>query len=327
LINLRFIFDLMNMDGIPTNISAIQLNRYGSIQELQHVRLPRPDVAPDAVLVRNMFIGINPYDCMARQGKMWFLEGFQFPKILGCESAGVVTDVGHRVQGLQPGDRVVVFHGRRGAYAEYVSVAAKNVVKLPPELPLEEAVGLPLVGTVAWDVVTDLAGLRPGQHILITGAGGALGMYAIQFAKQVGATVTAVCRAEKINAVRQMGADYVFDRATFSRAGQNYHAILDSASMLDFFEVRENLQHGGVMVAVLPGPKPMFQQLVSRPTQKQLKVLFGSPTLEKIKRLIDQLKAGNLKPIPNTEFSFEAIREAHELCESGAAIGKVILRV
>ncbi|NJN43208.1 MAG: NAD(P)-dependent alcohol dehydrogenase [Flammeovirgaceae bacterium] len=308
---------------------TIQINRYGKTDRLTIVNVPLPKPPAGYVLIKNSFISINPYDCLARQGKMWFLEGFRFPKILGAESSGVVTEVGAGVTGFETGDRVVVLMGRRGAYSEYVTVPESCIVRIPPEVKLEDAATLPVAGTSAYDAVHQRASVVAGVRVLITGAGGSLGSFAVQFSRLVGAEVTALCRESKIEAVRDLGATEVSDYRKYdlNKSGKTWDVILDCSGVLKFSSARSYLSQHGKMIAVLPGPSAMTQQMISSKAQKKLKVLFGNPTAEKVSRLLALVRNRSLKPLIGKEFPFDSIIEAHQLCESGAAIGKILLRV
>ena len=134
-------------------MKAVVIEKYGSADELHLVDIPMPAMKPNNLLIRNVAASVNPYDWMARNGSMKMLEGRKFPKILGCECAGTVEEVGSEVKGIKKGDSVIVFMGRNGAYSEFVSVTEAKVTPLPAGVSFSHGASLPIAGTSAYDVL------------------------------------------------------------------------------------------------------------------------------------------------------------------------------
>ena len=192
-------------------MKAIVIQRYGPPDVLKVVELPTPTPKAGEVLIENKAISINPYDCMARNGDMKMLEGFRFPKILGGECAGEVVETGVGVNDFRKGDRVIAFTGRNGAYREFVNLAATKCVALPDGVSFAEGASLPIAGTTAYDALHRLGKITSNQHVLIYGAYGSVGSFAVQIAKLAGAKVTAVCSTSSVEKVRALGTDDVID--------------------------------------------------------------------------------------------------------------------
>ncbi len=308
-------------------MKAIQIDRYGAPEVLRMVDRPIPKVGSKEILVRHEVIAINPYDTMARRGEAWFLEGFRFPKILGCEGSGVVDRVGEEVGGFKPGEPVITFTGRRGAYAEFVSLPADQVVKRPPELTPDEGASVSLTGTCAYDVLHSLGKVKRGHHVLIYGALGSLGSFATQLARHAGAHVTAVTSTPNVAAVAQLGADVVIDyrKTDFTLMPEKYDLVLDTPHVLRFSAVKNCLNHEGTMITTVPSPGSMMRQLLNRDQGKKLRVLFAHPTLEGIARIAGMAARKEISVIIDRKYPLAEIAEAHRYSESGRATGKILV--
>lgn len=309
-------------------MKVVHLYKYGRPENLTLVDLPIPKIMPNELTVQNVVAAINPYDCMVRSGSMWFMSGFRFPQILGCESAGVVKEVGEEVKQFKAGDRVIVCTGRKNAYAQYLAVSESMVTKLPESVSFSAGASLPIAGSTAYDALHLLANIKPEQRVLINGAYGSVGSFAVQLAKLAGAHVTGVCGTTNLSGVKALGADEVVDYTTtdFGTLNRKFDIIFDTPSALKYNEVKHFLTRTGVYLATLPSPVNMFYQLVSIKNGKKVKTVFAKPTIQKIEILSNLVQERKLKVILDREYPVEQIAEAHRYSETKRAKGKIIIK-
>jgi NADPH:quinone reductase-like Zn-dependent oxidoreductase len=309
-------------------MKAIQIYSYGKPEKLTLVDLPIPTIKPTELLIQNKVAGINPFDCMVRNGSMWFMEGFRFPKILGGESSGVVVKIGSAITQYRVGQRVVVFTGRKNAYAEYLAVTEASLSSLPDNMSFNEGAALPIAGCTAYDALYLLADIKPQQWVLVYGAYGSVGSFAVQLAKLAGAFVVGVCSTPNLTSVKALGADEVVDYTTtdFRTLLLKYDIIFDTPSVLNFSGLKEVMNDPGVYIATLPTPSRMASQLLTSTKSKKLKVVFANPTSEKITNLSTLVNEGRMKVILDKEYPIEQISAAHHHSETKRAKGKITVR-
>ena len=242
-------------------MKAVIINQYGSVKELQLTDLPVPAIEGNEVLVKNHYTTVNPWDNRVRNGSMRMITGKKFPKILGIESAGIIEKVGNEISKFNVGDRVMVSTGiNTGSYAEYVKVPATSLALLPDSVSFKEGSSLPIVGTTAYNALHKLGAIKNGDHVLINGASGGVGIMAMQLAKLAGARVTAICSTSSIDAVVQLNPDQIIDYKKQEVYGiqRQYDIIFDTVSVLSFRKMKNLLNPGGVMINTLPTPKAMI---------------------------------------------------------------------
>jgi NADPH:quinone reductase-like Zn-dependent oxidoreductase len=240
--------------GNATTMRAILRRKWGSPDVLELGEAERPALADDRVLVRVRASSVNKADWHALTGTPLLarpmLGGILKPKArqLGTDFAGVVEAVGNDVTDVKTGDEV--FGGRDGAYAEYVAAIA--YAPKPANVSFEEAAAVPVAGLTALQGLRDHAHLQPGQHVLINGASGGVGTFAVQIAKALGAHVTAVCSTRNVELVRSLGADRVIDytKEDFTRGGDRYDALLDISGSKSFRRCRRVLKPGAPIVVI-----------------------------------------------------------------------------
>jgi NADPH:quinone reductase-like Zn-dependent oxidoreductase len=304
-------------------MKAARIHDFGGpeVLHLEEIELPAP--GPDDLLIQVIASGINPVEYKVRQGFMAGVTGRPLPLTLGWDLAGIVTSVGDAVTGFKRGDYVFAFNalGQDGCHAEAVIIPAKFVAQKPEGLSFEEAAAVPMTAETAAAII-DASKIQPGERMLIHGAGGAVGHWLIQMAKQAGAHVIATASERDMDRVRQLGADEVIDyrRERFETRVSDIDIVVDlvggETQRLSWDVLAEN----GRMLSTVPGgpslgePQPQF--------------IFTQPdgtVLARIARMIDY---GVLKPLPiAAEFPLRHIRRAHEQAESGAVHGKIVLRV
>jgi NADPH:quinone reductase-like Zn-dependent oxidoreductase len=249
--------------------------------------------------------------------------------------AGVVEVVGRNVTQFQPGD--AVFGHRRAAFAEYVCGAEANFAPLPANLTFEQAAAIPVAGYTALQGLRDKGQLQPGQRVLINGASGGVGTFAIQIAKALGAEVTGVCSARNVDLVQSLGADHVIDYAQqdFTRAGQKYDLIFDAVGNRAIRSLKRILRPTGALVCVgAPkgrwiGPlRPLLKAAVmARFTHQRLVPFIAHHSKEDLLTLKELIEAGQVKPVIDRTYPLSEVPEAIRYLEAGHARGKVVITV
>jgi NADPH:quinone reductase-like Zn-dependent oxidoreductase len=320
-------------------MKAIVKDRYGSPDVLRIEDVDKPSLsADDAILVRLHATALNAHDWHMLRGKPYFArlsEGVRRPKErrLGLDFAGIAEEVGPSVDGIRPGDRV--YGSRYGAFAEYVS--SKNAVPMPAGLSFEEAAAVPTAGMTALQGLRDKGALQAGERVLVIGAGGGVGSFAVQIAAALGGEVTAVTGPRTIELVRSIGASEVTDytREDVLGADQQYDVILDIGGTRRLSAMRRALTPSGRIVMVAPQPGQwvgpiarvlgavITTRLGSRPAIAYLADVRRDDLLT-LKGLIE---AGKVRPIIDRTYRFEQIPEGIRYVESGAAAGKVVITV
>ena len=323
-------------------MKAIVRSGYGSadVLELKEVATPAP--ADNEVLVRVFASAVNmaDVDYLLGQPKIARLgTGLRKPKNsrLGLDLAGKVEAVGENVTRFQPGDEVfgdLTEYGY-GAFAEYVCASEEAFAKKPAGLTFEEAAAVPQAGVLALQGLRGKRQIRPEQTVLINGAGGNVGPFAVQIAKAFGAEVTGVDRPDKLDMVRSIGADHVIDYTgeDYTKTGKRYDWILDVAAYRSIFESRRALAPGGTYIAIPNSIGGAFQAMLLGP----LISIFGSRKIgmvwwkpfraEDVAFLTELLEAGNVKPVIDRSYPLAEIREALRYQAQGHPRGKIVITV
>jgi len=319
-------------------MKAIVRDRYGSPAVMKLEEVDRPEVADDAVLVRVRATSVNAYDWHMLRGKPYLArlgEGLRGPKtaVLGIDVAGTVEAVGADVTHVKPGNDV--FGVRSGAFAEYV--AGRNMVPMPKGLTFEQAAAVPVAGQTALQGLRDKGGIQAGQRVLINGAGGGVGTFAVQIAKAFGADVTAVTSTQNVDMVRSIGADRVVDysRDDFTRSGQRYDLIFDCGGNRSMSRMRRALTPKGTIVLVAPAPGQWAGPIVrvlgaivtSRFSSKRVRPFLSQVSKDNLLVLKELIEAGGVTPVIDRTYPFEQIPEAIRYVEDGHARGKVVITV
>jgi len=317
-------------------MKAVAIRNYGSPEVMNIEEIGQPAVADDELLVRVRYSSVNPIDWKIRNGSLRLLVRSRFPMTLGFDIAGEVVDEGRSVRGFKGGDRVLgmLSLGQRGAYAEYVRTRENNVVMMSGNIDFREAAAIPLAGLTAYQALHGKGRIRSGQTVLINGASGGVGSFAVQIARAAGASVTAVCGTNNIELVKTLGAERVIDyrKQDFTQSPERYDIIFDAVGMLSFFKVRRNLTDSGRYVTTLPNVSiivgfvviPVLSLFGYRKKSAFVSVKPDSADLGRLMLLVKEMK---LIPLIDRVFGFEEIREAHAYSEKGHARGKIVIRI
>lgn len=323
-------------------MKAVVYRCYGPPSVLKYEDVAKPSPADDQVLVKVQAASVNPLDWHYMRGLPYLVRmeaGFGAPQDprMGVDFAGTVEAVGKSVTRFRPGDEV--FGGRTGALAEYVSVPeARSIVLKPANVTFEQAAAVPIAAITALQALRDKGHLRAGQKVLINGASGGVGTFAVQIAKYFGADVTGVCSGRNAEMVRSIGADHVIDykREDFTQGTQRYDLIIDTVGSHTLLEYRRAVAPEGVLV-IVGGPS---EGKWLGPMAGPLKAIFLNPFVSQrfepflaelnpqdLAVLRDLLQAGKVTPVIDRRYPLSQAAAAIGYLEEGHARGKVILTV
>ena len=323
-------------------MKAILQDRYGPPDVLRLAEIEKPVTGDDGVLVRVHASSVNPAEWYAVTGRPQLFRfmgsGVRRPKrkTPGVEFAGVVEAVGPANTLFKPGDEV--FGGRVGAWAEYVSVK-KNLARKPASLSFEQAGATPTAGTTALQGLRDHGQLAPGQRVLINGASGGVGTFAVQIAKALGAEVTAVCSARHVELVRSLGADHVVDytQQDFTRSGRRYDLLLDVAGTRSWSDYRRVLEPNATYVGVgAPKTNPLLGPLAHvaaiklasfRATQRVVPIFIARFSPEVFDDLRQLIESGKVTPAIDRTYPLAQVADALNYLGEGHARGKIALAI
>ncbi|MHB0912696.1 MAG: NADP-dependent oxidoreductase [Armatimonadota bacterium] len=305
-------------------MKAVRIHEFGGPSVLKYEDVPRPEPGAGEVLVRVCATGVNPFDFKVRQGKV---PGRTLPIILGRDLSGIVEAVGPGVTGLRVGNEVygLAKRGGDGSYAEYIVTGESDLALKPRSISSEQAAAVPLTALVAWQALFDIAHLTAGQTVLIHGAAGGVGHYAVQLAKWKGATVIGTATGDGIEFVRKLGADEVIDytQVAFETVVHDVDVVLDLVDGETQDRSWKVLKKGGILVSSLGIRHP--ETADERGVRGVgLVAQSNAGELSEIAKLID---SGALRPAVQTVFPLEEVAKAHELLETGTVKGKVVLKV
>ena len=319
---------------------AIHWTAYGSADVLQLREVATPSPRDNEILIRIRAAAVTMGDIELRSLTLplWvrlpirLFMGYRRPtrrKIPGAYLAGEIEAVGKDVTRFEAGDRVFAASGfTLGAYAEYLCLPEEGAIALKPaDTDYEEAAAVPLGGLNALHFITKAA-IEPGERVLINGAGGSIGTYAVQLAKHSGAEVTGVDSAVKFEHLRSLGADHVIDyrREDFTGNGKSYDVILDVVGTGSLARSLRSLEPGGRFLMANPRPAKVFRGLLaSRTSSKRVIIEAAAETAEGLVALRELIEAGTLKPVVDRRFPLAQAAEAHRYLESGAKVGDVVI--
>ncbi len=320
-------------------MKAIVYTEYGSPDVLQFTEVAKPTPKDDEVLLRIRAASVNPIDWHFMRGTPYFVRtmtGLRRPKLsrLGIDVAGQVEAVGRNVTQFQPGDEV--FGVCRGAFAEHGCAAERALVLKPANVTFEQAAAVPVAAISALQGLRDKGQIQRGQKVLINGAAGGVGTFAVQIAKGLGADVTGVCSTRNMDMVRSIGAHHVVDytQEDFTKSGQQYDLILDSMGNHTLADCRRALTTEGTLVMV-GGPDkghwlgPLADVLkavvLSRFVSQKLRPFLAHLSKADLIVMRELLETGKVAPVIDRRYPLSAVPEAIRYLEEGHARGKVVI--
>src|SRR6202049_2347832 len=306
-------------------MKAIVYRCYGSPDVLRFEDIEKPTAVDNQALVKVHAASVNPLDWHYMRGTPYLVRtdsglGKPTDPRLGVDFAGTVEAVGRNVKRLKPGDEV--FGGRDGAFAEYVTVREERAVVLKPaNVTFEQAASVPIAGITALQALRDKGRIQPGQKVLINGASGGVGTFAVQIAKSFGAEVTGVCSTRNVDLVRSIGGDHVLDytKEDFTKASQRYDLIFDCVGNHSLLACRRVLTPKGICIAVggpsgrwMIGPlaRAITASVLSRFVSQKLSMVLARPSKEDLTFLHQLMKAGKVTPVLDRSYSLSEVPEA-----------------
>ena len=318
---------------------AIVYTEYGSPDVLQFTEVAKPTPKADEVLIRVLAASVNPLDWHFMRGTPYLVRimaGLRKPKVtrLGVDVAGQVEAVGENLTQFQPGDEV--FGGCKGAFAEYVCASERSLVLKPANVTFEQAAAVNVAAISALQGLRDKGQIQRGQKVLINGAAGGVGTFAVQIAKAFGADVTGVCSTRNVDMVRSIGADQVVDytQEDFTKSGQRYDLILDMIGNHSFSDLRGALTPKGTLVLVggpdegrWLGPLPGLLKTVvlSRCVSQKLLPFLAHLSKDDLIVMRELLESGKVAPVIDRSYPLSDVPEAIRYLEEGHARGKVVI--
>ncbi len=312
---------------------AAVIQQYGPPDVFELDDISRPPLLPHQLLIRVSAASVNPIDWRIRNGSLRFILPARFPLVLGYDVSGVVVDVGSEVREFRPNDDVFCFldanrHG--GGYAEFAVASADVVVRKPANLSYEAAAAVPLAASTALQALRDHGRLTPANDVLINGASGGVGTFAVQIAKALGGRVTAVCSSANVDLVAELGADHVIDytRDDFTQQPKQYDIVFDAVAKSSFRQCRAVLKQEGTYITTIPSVSSFACQCITRVlSRKRCRIIMvhrRGADLHQVRELIEQ---GKLRPVIDQAFPMAKVAEAHRRSEEGHVRGKLVLRV
>jgi NADPH:quinone reductase-like Zn-dependent oxidoreductase len=319
-------------------MKAIVYERYGPPDVLQFKEVEKPAPGEGETLVEIHAASLNYGDSVLVRGKPFISRlmgyGIRKPKysILGTDIAGRVEAVGGKVKQVQPGDEVFGDIGGCGfgAFAEYVSIPESALMPKPANLTFEQAAAVPQAAVVALQGLRDMGQIQPGYQVIINGASGGVGTFAVQIAKSFGAQVTGVCSARNMDVVRSIGADHVIDygREDFTQNGARYDLIFDIVANRSVSDYMRALNPQGSYVACAFNPTSLFLgPFISKTSGKKVSSLSHKPQVKDLVFMRELLEAGAIVPVIDRCYPLSEVPEAMRYLESGQHYGKVIITV
>lgn len=320
---------------------AVVIDRLGGSEVLRLAEVQKPSPGPGEVLIRVHCAGVNPADWKCRQGYLSQFISYRFPFVLGFDLAGTVAAAGEGVAGFAAGARVFaqsdVGAGKWGAYAEYVCVSQDSVVRMPDNLGFAQAAAVPTPALAAWAGLFEDGGLQAGQTVLIHGGGGAVGGFAIQFAKAAGARVAATCSADNLDYVESLGCERAIDyraedvlAATRDWSQGGVDLLLDCVGCGTLPAGLDLLRPGGLLVAILTlaeGDAGPDHAAAARRGLRSAVTYSKMPSGASLGRIAALLESGRVRPPRLETLPLEQVAKAQDLLQSGQAKVKLVLRV
>jgi NADPH:quinone reductase-like Zn-dependent oxidoreductase len=331
--------DAATVVGQEHSMKAIVRTLYGSLDALQFAEVATPTPADNEVLIKLRAASVNPLDLFLMKGAPWnrVIPGLRTPKheIIGCDIAGRVEAVGRNVRQFLPGDEVFGVTGFEGnGFAEYVCAMEEKVGPKPANLSFEEAAAVPIAASTALQGLRDKGRIQPGHRVLIEGASGGVGTFAVQIAKSFGAEVTAVCSTRNVDTARSIGADHVIDysQVDFARSGQRYDLILAANAHHSVFDYRRALSPGGIYVAAGGGVVRILEALLLGPWlsligRRKIGFFLANINQRDLAFLKDLLESGKIVPVIDRRYPLSDAAGALRYLAEGHAQGKIVLTV
>ena len=312
-------------------MKAAVIEHYGSPQEFKIKNLPRPEIKTGQILVENKASSINPIDTIVRKGKTLLVTGMTGDILLGSDFCGIVIEsksdrfqVGDEVFGLNPAIK-------GGSYAQQIIVDAENAVSKPSNLSFTEAAVLPLVTLTSWQGMVTEGKLKQGDHILITGCTGGVGLVAVQIAKTFNAEITGTCSARNADFARSIGVDHVviYDQDKIPESTK-FDLIFDASGHFTIDDMKINLTDEAMFVSTKGGADSLrgaVDAAIDLAFQKRMKIIMMVPNQADLNKVRELAESGKLKAHIAKTFQLEELPQAHQMMEDGGFTGKIAIEI
>lgn len=307
-------------------MNTIQINAYGSISNLQIAEVEKPKINHNQVLIKVKASAVNPIDTKIRAGYLSSTMPREFPIKLGWEAAGIIETVGENVTHLKVGDEVytMINMAEGGAQAEYVAVNADEVALKPLSLSFVEAAAVPMAATAAYTALSFVDEINTDQKILIHGAAGGVGAFAVQIAKKRGFYVIGTATGDGISLIKSLGADEIIDYATtdFADVIKRVDVVLDLVGGETQLKSYSLIKNKGLLLTTI---QLLFSQEEIKQLDLRAEFVFTSPNADILAQVAKEIDQDILKIQKPTVLSFKEIQKAHEMIENRTAKGKIVL--
>lgn len=314
-------------------MKAFYITSYGGSDVTKYGDLPDPVIKNNQILVETKAVSVNPVDYKIKSGSVRLISGSKFPKILGSDYSGVIKSVGSEITGFKPGDRVYgaapTLFGKPGSLAEMLKVEAKFARKIPDEMSYEVAASIPVAGLTALNGIRK-CGVGSGSTVLINGATGGVGHFAVQIARAKGAIVTATCSEANSELAKSFGADEVkgYSSGEIASIDKKFDAIFDAYGKMNYNDICRLLKTGGRYASPLffgfSYVSALFVRLVFRKKLTSANLRALPEDFDEIEKLY---RENRLKPLIERTFTLETAGEAFESAEKGRPRGKIIIKI
>jgi NADPH:quinone reductase-like Zn-dependent oxidoreductase len=332
-------------------VKALVLKRYGASNPTELAEIDRPAIAPDELLVQVHAAGVNPVDCGIAKGDFKPIMKLKLPATMGSDLAGVVVEVGSRVTRFKVGDAVFasLFDTGAGSFAEYAAVPEYAAALKPANLDFVQAASIPMVGLTSWQALHERARVKPGQKVFIPAGSGGIGSFAIQLARQLGATVATTTSTANVALVRSLGADTVIDykQQQFEDTLSGYDVVLGTVKGDGVEKSLRIVKPGSTIISLVGPPDAAFarkrgmsflmtfvfsllsRKIIGRARQRHASYsfMFVLPDGGQLEQLAALVENGSIRPVIDRVFPFARAREAMAYLEQGRARGKVVLQM
>ncbi|MEO1376677.1 MAG: NAD(P)-dependent alcohol dehydrogenase [Cyanobacteria bacterium J06635_10] len=311
-------------------MKAMVIRKYGGANVFEYEEVEAPKIKPSELLVKVHAAGVNPVDWKIRKGMLKIITGNKFPMILGFDLAGVVLEVGSQVRDFQVGDEIYGSLGvPGGAYAELAVIPQTVAALKPTNISFESAAALPVAALTALQSLREKANIQRSQSVLINGASGGVGIFAVQIAKALGAEVTGVCSSKNLDFVKSLGADSLIDytQQDFTQIRAQYDIILDAVGKQTFDNCEKILKPKGVYVTTLPTlPNIVPIVLTNLFGTKKAKFILAQPNRADLLYLNELIETGKLRVVIDCIYPLQELAAAHTYSETERAKGKIVIR-
>jgi NADPH:quinone reductase-like Zn-dependent oxidoreductase len=313
---------------IGLTMRAVEYVQYGDTEVLHMADHRVPQRLRGQLMIEVLASSVNPIDYRIRRGEMKFLIPFGFPRVPGYDVAGIVAE-SDSDSAFAVGDRVMAFldSTRGGALADYAVCSDSVAARIPDSMSMQDAAAMPLAGTTALQSLRDHGKIKRGQSVVINGASGGVGMFAIQIAKYYGCHVDAIASGRNKEFCLSLGADHFYDyeHDDFTKSNERWDIVFDVAGKAHYLKSRAVLKDRGHFVSTEPSIQGVLMTILTWPLSKSGQVMLADPSGDDLRELIRLYELGKLNVTIDSKFAFERAAQAHRRVEEGVDRGKVVL--